>query len=74
MYLLVLASVLLIAPTFLFGSVYLWSRDPGRRGRAWNLLRLLQRAKRQTRDGATVEGGADSASLPLSQQQGSSGP
>lgn len=46
--LLVISGVLLLAPTLVFGSVYLWSKDPGRRDRAWQLLRLLQRAKRWT--------------------------
>src|SRR5690349_16568267 len=48
-YFLIVSSVLLIVPTLLFGSVYLWSTDLGRRGRAWNLLRLLRRTKPRSR-------------------------
>lgn len=37
-----LAVMLSTAGIAVLAAVYLWSRDPGRRRRAWNLLNLLR--------------------------------
>jgi len=41
MYDLDLTAVLAVAGIVALAAVYVWSKDPGRRARAWSLLRLL---------------------------------
>ena len=43
MYNLDLAVVATAAGIAILAAVYLWSKDPGRRDRAWQLLKLLFR-------------------------------
>jgi hypothetical protein len=41
MYDLDLTAVLTTAGIAMLAAVYVWSKDPGRRARAWSLLKLL---------------------------------
>jgi hypothetical protein len=38
-----MAPILALSGIAALGAVYIWSEDPGRRARAWKLLRFLLR-------------------------------
>lgn len=46
MYNLGFAVTMTTAGVAILAAVYLWSKDPGRRQRAWQLLNLLHRSRR----------------------------